>query len=121
MMEPPNLWATSSLWILTGLCFLGTFVWRAIGIAISTKINPDGKWFQWLNCIAYAMLAGLIARILTSPIGILATTPIMDRALAMAAGLVIFIMLGRDVFAATLIAFSVMLILTAARSLGWLF
>ena len=69
-----DLWGSTELWVLTGLCFLGTLVWRVIGTTVATHIDPEGAMFQWLSCVAYAMLAGLIARILLLPIGILAST-----------------------------------------------
>lgn len=119
-MQAIELWGGADLWLLTGLCFLGTFVWRAAGAAVAAHIDPEGAAFQWLSCVAYAMLAGLIARILLAPIGILATTPTTDRAIAMAAGFVLFVVLRRHVFAATLLAFAVMLALTALRAAGWL-
>ncbi len=117
-MQPLELWGGTNIWLVAGLCFLGTFVWRAIGAAVAAHIDPDGAVFQWLNCVAYAMLAGLIARILLLPIGILADTPTFDRAMAMAAGFALFLVLRRHVFAATLTAFAVMLGLTALRGQG---
>lgn len=119
-MQPLEFFGSTELWLLAGLCFLGTFVWRAIGAAVAAHIDPDGIVFQWLNCVAYAMLAGLIARILLLPIGILASTPTLDRAIAMAAGFALFFALRRHVFIATLTAFAVMLALSLARAHGLL-
>jgi len=113
-----DLWGSAELWMLTGLCFLGTLVWRVIGTTVATHIAPEGAMFQWLSCVAYAMLAGLIARILLLPIGILASTPSFDRAIAMGAGFALFFILRRHVFAATLTAFAVMLALTSLRDIG---
>ena len=117
-MTAHELWGSASLWGLFALCFLGTFVWRMLGAMVAAHIDPDGAAFQWLACVAYAMLAGLIARILLLPIGILATTPTLDRAVAMLAGFVLFFVFRRHVFAGTLAAFAVMLALTALRSAG---
>ncbi len=117
-MAPLEVWGSTALWWLTGLCFLGTFVWRALGALVAAHIDPEGAAFQWLSCVAYAMLAGLIARILLSPIGILASTPTFDRAMAMIAGFVLFVVLRRHVFAGTLAAFAVMLTLTGLRAAG---
>ena len=117
-MATLELWGSASLWGLTALCFLGTFAWRMLGALVPAHINPEGAAFQWLSCVAYAMLAGLIARILLLPIGILAQTPTSDRAIAMLAGFVLFFVLRRHVFAATTCAFAVMLALTALRTGG---
>ena len=32
-----DLWGSTELWVLTGLCFLGTLVWRVIGTTIATN------------------------------------------------------------------------------------
>ena len=115
-----DLWGSASLWGITGLCFLGTLIWRFLGAAFAAHINPEGAIFQWLNCVAYAMLAGLVARILLLPIGILGTTPTFDRAMAMVAGFSLFFILRRHVFAATITAFAVMLGLTILRDMKYL-
>jgi len=119
-MAPFDMWGSAELWTLTGLCLAGTFVWRALGALVAAHIDPESAAFQWLSCVAYAMLAGLIARILLLPIGILAETPTFDRAMAMAAGFALFVVLKRHVFAATIMAFLVMLALTALRAAGML-
>lgn len=98
--------------------FAGTFIWRALGAAIAAHINPDSAIFQWVSCVAYAMLAGLIARILILPIGILAETPTLDRVIAMAAGFALFFAFRRHVFAGAMSAFGVFLALSVARDAG---
>ncbi len=101
--------------IVLTLCIFGTFIWRALGVAIANNINIDGELFQWFNCVAYAMLAGLISRIILIPSGTLATTHIFDRVAALIIGFVIFLLLKRNIFWATIIAFIVFLSLTTLR------
>ena len=48
------------LWGLLILVSLSTYIWRASGVVIAARINPDGALSQWFNCVAYGMLAGLI-------------------------------------------------------------
>ena len=110
--------ATPELWLIFALVFAGTFVWRALGVAIASRINPDGAIFQWVSCVAYAMLAGLISRVLLLPIGTLADTPTLDRAIAMATGFALFFVFGRHIFAGTIGAFSVFLAMTMLRADG---
>jgi len=112
--------ATPELWILTALVFLGTFVWRALGAVIGARINPDGALFQWISCVSYAMLAGLMCRVLLLPVGTLAATPTIDRIAALAAGFVLFVAFRRHVFAGTIGAFAVYLALAWARAIGML-
>lgn len=118
-MDSLDIFGAPALWLVAGLCFLGTLIWRVLGTAVAAHIDPEGAVFQWLNCVAYAMLAGLVARILLLPIGILTDTPTFDRALAMIAGFTLFAVLRRHVFAATATAFAVMLILTTLRAKGY--
>ena len=56
-----------------------TYVWRALGVALSGRIDPEGAVFQWVACIAYALLAALVARMIVLPTGPLAQTPMIDR------------------------------------------
>jgi len=105
-------------WVVLALCIAGTFVWRAIGVAIASRIDVSGDLFQWFNCVAYAMLAGLITRVILIPAGTLADTPDFDRVSAMLVGFVVYFVFKRNVFVGTGVAFMVFLCLTAARHFG---
>ena len=43
-----DLWGSTELWVLTGLCFLGTLVWRVIGTTVATHIEgfPIRHWIR---------------------------------------------------------------------------
>ena len=101
--------------LVLALCIFGTFIWRALGVAVANRIDISGDLFQWFNCVAYAMLAGLISRIILIPSGTLATTPIFDRAIAMGIGLIIFIVFKRNIFSGTAATFLIFLSFTASR------
>lgn len=73
-----------------------TYIWRALGVALSGRIDPEGLVFRWVGCVAYAVLAGLIARMILLPVGSLATTPLSFRMLAAAAALAIFYLARRN-------------------------
>lgn len=104
--------ATPDLWLLIAACGLGTYLWRGLGVALSGRIEPDSELFRWAACVAYAMVAGLIVRIIVMPTGVLAATPIEDRLIACAAALAAYYGLQRNLFvgvttgAATLVALS---------------
>jgi branched-subunit amino acid transport protein len=106
------------LWGLLILVSLSTYIWRAGGVVIAARINPDGALSQWFSCVAYGMLAGLISRIMLMPIGILAETPLADRLAALAAGFVLFWIFKRHMLPATLGATTVFLALTTLRAKG---
>ena len=94
----------SAVTILVILSILVTYLWRFTGVVVARNINPDGAVFEWLGCIAYAMLAGLMARVMVYPAGILAHTDLSDRLVAMALGFIVFFVLSRHFFAATVTA-----------------
>lgn len=105
-------------WTVLVLCVAGTFVWRALGVAVASRIDINGDLFQWFNCVAYAMLAGLITRVILIPSGTMADTPDMDRIAAMIIGFVTFFIYKRNIFVGTGTAFLVFLGLSAARHFG---
>lgn len=83
---------------------LATYIWRALGVALGDRISPDSALFEWLSCVAYALLAGLMARIVIFPAGILEDTPLHARLIAMALGFVVFFWFRRNFLAATLVS-----------------
>ncbi|WP_374384622.1 AzlD domain-containing protein [Dongia sp.] len=48
---------------------LVTYAWRAAGVALSGRIDPNSALMRWISCVAYALLAGLIARLIVAPQG----------------------------------------------------
>ena len=48
-----------------------TYLSRFLGVVSSEKIDETSKLFKWFNCIAYSILAALIARIVFFPYGVL--------------------------------------------------
>ena len=101
--------------IVLTLCIVGTFMWRALGVAVANHIDISSDLFEWFNCVAYAMLAGLISRIILIPSGTLETTLLFDRVAAMVIGLVVFVIFKRNIFWGTFTAFLIFLSLTALR------
>ena len=105
-------------WFVLTLCIAATFIWRALGVGVAARIDPNGALFQWFSCVAYAMLAGLITRILVFPVGTLEQTETVDRIIAMTVGFVLFFLLRRNVFAGTIAAFLVFMGLAYLREVG---
>lgn len=105
-------------WLVVLLASLGTFAWRAAGVVIAAHIRPESGTFQWVSCVAYAILAALIARIMVLPVGLLAETEAIDRYAALGIGFVLFFLFGRRLawgLTTTLLVFAG---LTAARAYG---
>lgn len=95
---------------------LATYVWRGLGVAIASRIGAAGGPAQWFSCVAYAMVAGLIARMLLLPAGALAETQLFDRLFATGAGLAVFFLSGRKLLLASFAAFFVFVALAALRA-----
>jgi len=58
---------------------LATYLSRFLGVVSSEKIKETSKIFKWFNCIAYSILAALIARMVIFPAGELAESSIFIR------------------------------------------
>ena len=56
-----------------------TYLSRFLGVVSSEKIKETSKIFKWFNCIAYSVLAALIARMIVFPAGELSESSIIIR------------------------------------------
>ncbi len=109
-----QVWGPVLVILLGGLV---TYVWRALGVSLSGRIDPDGPLFAWTACVAYALLAGLIARMILLPRGDLAETATLDRLGAAAIALaVFFLMTRRNMLAAVAAGSGTLVLLTWARA-----
>lgn len=83
------------LWALLAACGLATYLWRGPGVLMSTGVNPRGEAFTWVSCVAYAIIAGLVSRMLLLPTGTLADTTLAERAIGSAAALAAYFWLTK--------------------------
>lgn len=91
----------SSLFVLLALAAaaLVTYGWRALGVLLSGRLSPDSRLFEWVSCIAYALLAALVARMILLPVGPLAETALGDRLAATALAVAAFFLCRQSVLA----------------------
>jgi branched-subunit amino acid transport protein len=75
---------------LLAVCALGTYVWRGLGVLLSGRIAVNGALFTWVTCVTYAMIAGLVMRIIVMPSGLLATSLVWHRLLACVLALIAY-------------------------------
>ena len=68
-----------------------TYLSRFLGVVSSEKIKETSKIFKWFNCIAYSVLAALIARMVVFPAGGLAESGIFIRLFVVVASVVMFL------------------------------
>jgi len=73
-----------------------TYLWRALGVALSGRIDPSSPLFEWVTCVAYALLAGLIARMIVLPVGPLADTALAARVASAVIALAFFFAARRN-------------------------
>ena len=89
-----------------------------MGTAIAARIDPESDFLQWIACVAYGLLAGLISRILFLPVGLLEDTELVDRLGATAFGFLLFFIFKRNIAVGTLSAAGLFLLLVWLRSQG---
>ena len=107
------------LWLLLILCAAVTYMWRGLGVLLSGRISTSSEAFTWITCVAYAMVAGLIMRIIVMPTGLLATSLLTHRLLACVLGLAAYYLARRNLFVAVAVgavALSVLNYLGAAQA-----
>ncbi len=92
---------------------LVTYGWRALGVVVAGRIDPEGRVIAWVACVAYALLAAVIARMIVLPLGVLAETPLWARLGATAAGVAVWYLAGRRVLAGVAAGIAVMAVLVA--------
>ena len=73
-----------------------TYLSRFLGVVSSEKIDATSKIFRWFNCIAYSILAALIARMVIFPAGELAESGILIRLFVVVASVVMFLFTKRN-------------------------
>jgi branched-subunit amino acid transport protein len=91
------------LWLLLAACGVATYLWRGPGVLLSEGIDPRSRGFTWVACVAYAIIAGVVSRMLVMPTGELAQISFGERAIGSACALAAYFwMTKRNLFAGTL-------------------
>lgn len=79
------------------LAALASFASRALGALLSGRIRADSPVIEWITAVTYALMAGLVARMVLLPIGGLAGTPDWMRLTSAAACLAVFFIARKNV------------------------
>jgi branched-subunit amino acid transport protein len=88
----------AGLWVLVLASAAASYVWRGLGVLLSGRIRVESELFNWVACVAYAMVAGLIMRIIVMPTGLLAQSLLTDRLLACVVALAAFYASRKNLF-----------------------
>ena len=82
-------------WFTLLIASLGIFIWRFLGLVLSSKIRKDSFFAKWINAVAFAMTTGLMTRIIFFPTGALAETELLERLIPFLIGVLIFLLFSR--------------------------
>ncbi len=94
----------------------GTFALRLVGVVAGGLLREGTPVYRWIGCVAFAIAAGLMAKVIFVPTGVLADTPFMARATAVAVGLIVLWTLGRRL----LWAIGAAVVVFAVLGTGWI-
>ncbi|HIN07456.1 MAG TPA: AzlD domain-containing protein [Pelagibacteraceae bacterium] len=81
-----------------------TYLSRFLGVVSSEKIEETSKIFRWFNCIAYSILAALIARIVIFPAGVLEEADLWLRLIVIIISIIIFIISKKNLVYPTVLS-----------------
>ena len=70
--------------------WLATDIWRWLGVFASGRLREDSEALIWVRCVATALVAGLISKLILFPQGTLAETPMWLRLAATGVGVACF-------------------------------
>jgi branched-subunit amino acid transport protein len=84
-------------------------IWRMLGLWFGGGLDEGSELLVWVRAVATAILAGVIAQIVVQPPGALASVPGWLRYGAVAAGLAVFMLTRRSIFAGVVAGEIVML------------
>ena len=87
---------SSNIIVVILVTSFATYLSRFLGVISSEKIKETSKIFKWFNCIAYSVLAALIARMVVFPAGELAESGILIRLFVVVASVVMFLCTKRN-------------------------
>ena len=81
-----------------------TYLSRFLGVVSSEKMDIRSKIFKWFNCIAYAILASLIARMIIFPAGELNESDIFIRIFVVILSIIIFLLTKKNLVYPTVLS-----------------
>ncbi|MBI3505591.1 MAG: AzlD domain-containing protein [Proteobacteria bacterium] len=96
----------SHAFVAAGVAAVATYFWRGFGVAIGGRIDPKGWVFEWFACVAYAVLAALVVRLVVFPGGDLAVLPLPARLGSAVLALAAYAASRRSIFVGCLVGAS---------------
>lgn len=84
-------------YLVITLAALASYASRALGAALSGRIDAHSPIIEWITTVTYALMAGLVARMIILPVGALTQTPDWMRLVAAAVCLGAFFLARKNV------------------------
>ena len=84
-----------SAWLVFILAIFATYIWRFAGVMISHRLEANHPVFEWFTCLAYGIIASLVARTLIIPSGLMAGVPLWQRLIPMLFAFIGFYLFGK--------------------------
>ena len=81
-----------------------TYLSRFLGVISSEKMDIKSKIFRWFNCIAYSILAALIARIVIFPAGALDEAELWIRLIVIIISIAVFFISKKNLVYPTILS-----------------
>lgn len=104
-------WWPYAMILLAG--WFATDLWRLLGVFAGGRLREDGELLIWVRCVATALVAGVISKLILFPQGSLAEAPMWLRLAAATFGFAAYLVGGQRVIVGVLAAVAFLLT-------GWL-
>ena len=95
---------SSNIIVVILVTSFATYLSRFLGVVSSEKIKETSKIFKWFNCIAYSVLAALIARMIIFPAGELTESGIFIRLFVVIISVVMFFLTKKNLVYPTVLS-----------------
>ena len=109
--------ASSNIILVILVTSLATYLSRFLGVVSSEKMDVKSKIFRWFNCIAYAILAALIARMVVFPAGVLAESSLLIRLFILSGSIFLFFITKKNLVYPTVLSAIILALLNNYFSL----
>jgi len=109
--------ASSNIILVILVTSFATYLSRFLGVVSSEKMDVKSKIFRWFNCIAYAILAALIARMVVFPAGVLAESSLLIRLFILSGSIFLFFITKKNLVYPTVLSAIILALLNNYFSL----
>lgn len=90
---------------------VSTYGWRLAGVVLVRRLDPNGEALMLVRAIATALVAALVMKLMIEPSGVLATTDMTNRFIALGLGMVLIRVLRQQQLLAIVAALAALMVL----------